>query len=94
MKGKISFNFTFPVNGRKWRQIKQSYAWTPVLYFLTVTVLVQAPFTQHDEIFQALMVKRDLLLSKPQLDLSFDDAIRRKLPTSKTSLSPPNTIKV
>jgi hypothetical protein len=54
-------------------------------------VIVQALFTQYDEIFQALMVKGDLLLSKPLLDLSFDDAIRWKLLTSKTSLSLPNT---
>jgi hypothetical protein len=51
----------------------------------------QALNTEYDEIFQVLMVKGDVLLSKPLLDLNFDDAIRWKSMISKTSFSLPNT---
>jgi len=80
------------VNGGKWRQLNHSYSLvTSPLFFHIVTVLVQALNTEYDEIFQALVVKRDVLLSKPLLNLSIDTAIRWESLISKASFSLPNT---
>jgi len=64
---------------------------TNLSFFHNVTALVQALHTEHCEIFQAVMVKRDVLLYKPLLVVSFDDAIGWNSLISKTSFSLPNT---
>jgi hypothetical protein len=48
----------------------------------------------YNEIFQALMVEGDVLISKPLLDLAFDTVKRCKSPTSKKFLQIPNMWKL
>jgi hypothetical protein len=48
----------------------------------------------YNEIFQALMVEGDVLISKPLLDVAFDIVKRCKSPTSKQFLQIPNLCKL
>jgi hypothetical protein len=54
---------------------------SPLLFHI-VSKLVQALVITYDEIFQALAVKRDVLLLKLFLDLGVDNVIRWKSPAS------------
>ena len=88
----LSLHPMFMMHGHKSLKLKQSYSLvTSPLFFHNVRVLVQALHTEHGEIFQALMLKRYVLLSKALLVISFDDAIGWNSPISKTSFSLSNT---
>jgi hypothetical protein len=52
------------------------------VFFHIISKFVQAVVITHDEIFQALEVEGDALLTKPILDLGFDGVVRWKSPAS------------
>jgi len=82
------------MHGHRSLKLKRSYSLdTSPVFFHNVTVLVQALHTEYGEIFQALMVKIDVLLSKPLMVISFDDIIRWNSLISEIPFSLPNTKK-
>jgi hypothetical protein len=76
-KSESKFPYFSTVNGGQWKQVKPRVKYEHQSFFFHTVVmkLVQALVMAYEQIFQDLAAE-DVLFSKPQLDLSFNNIIR------------------